>query len=154
MNVFGRLRISRQPSIVSWSVMVTFAHIYLEAASAPLLSDPVLVRRRCPAAVDITDKIDNLSPDGRMGKVWRMNTETHERFALESAAQRGVPSQTDRTSPTVASAVNDRSRRKCFTGAQIAQCSQSSRIFHFRIARCSFPFAAQQPRRRDKTAWF
>ena len=133
---------------------VTFAHIYLEAASEPLLSDPVLVRRRRPAAVDVTDKIDNLPPDGRMGKVRRMNTETHERFALEGAAERGVPSQTERTSPTVANAVNDRSRRKCFTGAQIAHCSQPSRIFHFRIARCSFPFAVQQPRRRDKTAWF
>jgi hypothetical protein len=65
------------------NVKVTFAHIYLEAALEALLGDPVLVGRWRPSAVYIPDNIDNLPPNSRMGKIGRVNTETHERFALE-----------------------------------------------------------------------
>ena len=47
----------------------------LQAALEALVGDPVLVGRWRSSAVHFTDKIDDLTPNGRMGKIRRMNTE-------------------------------------------------------------------------------
>src|SRR6266581_4935276 len=83
-----------------------------------------------------------------------MNAETHKRFVLEGSAEHGVPSQARHSSPTVSDAVNQRSCRKGFVKPQIAHRPQASRVFHFRIARCSFSFKPEQPGRCDETTRF
>src|SRR6266568_7946549 len=88
-----------------------------------------------------------------MGKVRRMNTETHQRFAFERLAERSVPSQARHPSPTISYTVDQRSCRKRFAGPQIAHRPEPCGVFHFCIAGCSLCFAAEQPRRRDETAW-
>ena len=134
------------------NVKITFAHIELEAALETLLGNPILIGRRRPAAIHLTDKIDNLPPNGRMRKVRRMNTETHKRFAFEGLAERGVPSQARHPSPTISHAVDQRSCPKRFAGTQIAHRPEPCGVFHFCIAGCLLCFAAEQPRRRNKTS--
>src|SRR5256885_15898831 len=79
----GKVETPKEPFLragaeAGMNVEVTFAHIYLERALSPFVGDPVLIRRRCSVWSHLTDKIDNLPPNGRMRKVRRVNTKTHQ----------------------------------------------------------------------------
>src|SRR5262249_30244628 len=97
-------------------------------------------------------KINNLAPNGRVRKIRRMNAESNKRIIFDDPAYDPVPGEACCASPTVSNTVNERTRREYFTGSQIAHCSKSGGVFHLCITRRSLRFAAQQPRRRDKSA--
>ena len=143
----GKIEASKQPLLRARAesgvnVKITFAHIELEAALTSLLANPILISCWHSKRRHLSDKIDNLSPNGRMRKIGRMNAQPDKRLMFLQSTQCSIPSQTRSPSPAIANAVNKRADGKCFSRPQIAHAGEPSRVFHFRVARRALSFQA------------
>jgi hypothetical protein len=87
-----------------------------------------------------------------MGTVGRMNAHAQERITPQDPEERSVPGTTDRASPPISDAVNNRSRSKLSARTQVAHRTQPCGVFHSGITRGALRFHAKQPGWRDKTA--
>src|SRR5919109_2390083 len=79
-----------------------------------------------------------------------MNAYPQERSGFQQTKKRRVPTATKRAAPRVVNAVNQGSCGKYISGTEIADASQSRRVFQLGVANRSQCFIPEQPRRRNK----
>jgi len=108
-----------------------------------LFGDPVAIRRWPSRFVHHIYKSQDLSPNGGVRIIGRMNAQAQERIVLQKLEQSGIPDAAHSQPPITPDAVNNRSCGKLLVRAKIAHGTQSGRVFQFGVARSTLGFRTE-----------